>query len=113
MSEGAGHYVPPGGQGRPDVDAPVRARLLISGLVQGVCYRADTVYEARDLGLNGWVRNLRDGRVEALVEGRRDRVEALITWCRRGPPAARVREVEVEWQDFRGDLRGFSMDYSY
>ncbi len=74
-----------------------RARIRVRGLVQGVAFRQSTVDEARRLGLEGWVRNLADGSVEAEAQGARDRVEVLVRWCRRGPPAARVDGVEVEW----------------
>jgi acylphosphatase len=74
-----------------------RARILVSGEVQGVFFRQSTVDEARRLGLAGFVRNLSDGRVEAEAEGERAAVEALVRWCRRGPPAARVADVQVDW----------------
>ncbi len=77
--------------------AEARARIRVRGLVQGVAFRQSTVDEARRLGLEGWVRNLADGSVEAEAQGARDRVEALVRWCRRGPPAARVEGVDVEW----------------
>jgi acylphosphatase len=87
-----------------------RARLLVSGMVQGVAYRQSAVEEARRIGgLHGWIRNLPDGRVEAEVEGERSRVEALVAWCRRGPPAAEVDEVAVEWAAHRGDLGPFAV----
>jgi acylphosphatase len=84
-----------------------RLHLVVSGRVQGVAFRAYTVDEARRLGLAGWVRNLPDGRVEAEAEGERPALEALLAFCRRGPPAARVEGVEVEWKAFRGDLGPF------
>ncbi len=74
-----------------------RARIRVRGLVQGVWFRQSTADEGRRLGLEGWVRNLADGSVEAEAQGERERVEALVRWCRRGPPAARVEGVEVEW----------------
>ena len=75
---------------------PTKAvRLLISGRVQGVWYRGWTVDTARALGLRGWVRNCRDGRVEALVAGPAGPVDQFIAACRDGPPAARVTGVEV------------------
>jgi acylphosphatase len=85
-----------------------RVHLVISGRVQGVAFRAYTEDEARRLGVKGWVRNLPDGRVEAEAEGERAAVEALVAWCQRGPPAARVDEVEVSWKTWRGDLREFA-----
>ncbi len=70
-------------------------RLLISGRVQGVWYRESMRQEAQRLGITGWVRNLADGRVEALVQGETDAVEALIRWAWQGPPAARVDDIQV------------------
>ncbi len=87
----------------------VRVHLLVSGIVQGVSFRYYTVEEARRLGVAGWVRNLPDGRVEAEAEGERARVEALVAWCGRGPPAARVDGVAVTWGPHRGDLGPFSI----
>ena len=86
-----------------------RANIIVAGLVQGVAFRAATVDAARRLGVKGWVRNLPDGRVEAEAEGERARVEALVAWCRRGPPAARVEDVQVAWSDSRGDLGPFGI----
>ncbi len=85
----------------------VRAHLLVRGLVQGVSFRAYTVDEARSLRVAGLVRNLPDGRVEVEAEGDRAAVEALVAWCRRGPPSARVEGVEVRWLAFGGDLPRF------
>ncbi len=84
----------------------VRARILVSGIVQGVFYRQSAVFEAGRLGLAGWVRNLPDGRVEAVAEGRREDVESFVAWCRRGPPAAEVSAVEVSWGGAEG-IEGF------
>jgi len=88
--------------------ARARLHLVVSGRVQGVAFRAYTVDEASRLGLAGWVRNLPDGRVEAEAEGERSAVEALVAWCRRGPPAAMVEAVEVAWRAYRGDLGAFT-----
>lgn len=74
----------------------ITRHLAITGLVQGVGYRWSMVQEARRLGLSGWVRNRRAGSVEALARGRREAVEALVTWARRGPAGAVVSEVRVE-----------------
>ena len=74
-------------------------RLRVTGRVQGVGYRAHAQAEARRLGLRGWVRNLPDGRVEALADGDADAVEAFVAWCRHGPSHARVDGVEVSEED--------------
>jgi acylphosphatase len=71
-------------------------RLIVSGRVQGVFYRQWTVNEARALGLAGWVRNLRSGKVELLASGPEEAVRELIRKCREGPPAAAVDAVRVE-----------------
>ena len=71
-------------------------RLLITGRVQGVGFRFAFADEARELRLRGWVRNRRDGSVEAIVAGADEDVEAMVVWARRGPPAARVGAVSVE-----------------
>ena len=85
----------------------IRSHLIVSGIVQGVCFRACTREEASALGLAGWVRNLPDGRVEISAEGPMDRVQALIAWCRRGPPSASVEDVDVSFGDPRGEAGGF------
>jgi acylphosphatase len=77
---------------------PARARVVVSGRVQGVFFRAETRNRARSLGLAGWVRNNADGNVEAVFEGDRDRVESMVEWCRRGPRHAAVEDVEVSWE---------------
>jgi len=88
-------------------DAPaVRARLVVSGRVQGVFYRASCRDEGAVRGLSGWVRNTPDGKVEAAFEGPETEVQALIAWCRRGPPSAWVENVEVAWESPTGE-RGF------
>ena len=84
-----------------------RAELVISGLVQGVCYRASAQAEAERLGLVGEVRNLPGGAVTATVEGPEAQVKEFIAWCRRGPEGARVDEVEVRWTQARGEFRSF------
>ncbi|MDY6784886.1 MAG: acylphosphatase [Cyanobacteriota bacterium] len=89
---------------------PIRARVFISGKVQGVGYRYSTVTQARHLGINGWVRNLPDGRVEAVFEGDRARVEQMINWCDPGPLSARVRDVETTYEQATG-LQGFETRY--
>ena len=75
--------------------------LVMRGRVQGVGYRAFVEHEALRLGLDGWVRNRRDGTVEAVFSGVDDVVAAMIDACRRGPPAARVEAVDAEEGDMK------------
>jgi len=85
----------------------VRAHVLIDGRVQGVNFRAATREQARIGGVGGWVRNLDDGRVEAIFEGPRPAVQRIVSWCYGGPSHARVERVEVEWQKPTGQEQGF------
>ena len=89
-----------------------RIRLLISGRVQGVCFRAYARDEARRLGLTGWVRNLPDGRVEALAQGAPAELRTFQAWCQHGPSHARVREVEVVEEE-RGGVELLSFEITY
>jgi len=84
----------------------IRAHVFITGRVQGVGYRFSTRDEANRLGINGWVRNLSDGRVEALFEGSKAAIEEMIKWCHKGPRAAVVKDVAVEYEEPEG-LLGF------
>jgi acylphosphatase len=74
----------------------IRAHVWISGKVQGVGYRLSAQSEAVRLGVKGWVKNLPDGRVEAVLEGEKAAVEQMIQWCHSGPTAAVVKDVNVE-----------------
>lgn len=86
----------------------IRAHVFISGIVQGVGYRYSTFNQAKSIGLDGWVRNLNDGRVEAVFEGNKADVEAMIRWCEKGSPAAVVKDVAVEYESLEG-IEGFSI----
>jgi acylphosphatase len=82
---------------------PLRAHVRVAGRVQGVFFRGDTYERARSRRLAGWVRNLPDGSVEAVFEGPREAVESLVRWCERGPSGARVDDVQVRWENPRGE----------
>lgn len=74
---------------------PIRKNILVKGFVQGVSYRKQTQRVARHLGVNGWVRNLSNGTVEACLEGEERAVDAVIAWCAFGPRRGRVEEVQI------------------
>jgi len=86
----------------------IRAHVFVSGKVQEVWFRATTQSTAQALGVAGWVRNLRDGRVEAAFEGEEAHVEQMVAWCRHGPDAARVDHLEVVREPVEG-LVGFQL----
>ena len=87
------------------------AHLFIDGRVQGVFYRAFTRELAHDLGLTGWVRNLGDGRVEAVFQGENTAIEQAIRECYIGPPGARVSNIDVKWETGKDVEREFSVRY--
>lgn len=87
----------------------VRRHVFISGKVQGVYFRVYTRDEATRLGLTGWVRNRRDGRVEAVFEGEESAVEEMLSRCRKGPPASRVDKVEVIEEPYAGEFKDFTI----
>lgn len=88
-----------------------RKRALISGTVQGVAFRAYTRETARRTGVSGWVRNLPDGRVEAVFEGEANKVEEVILWCHKGSPGSRVEAVSVIEEPPKGESGEFSITY--
>jgi acylphosphatase len=88
-----------------------RVQLVVTGRVQGVWYRASTKQEGSRLGLTGQVRNLPDGRVEVVAEGERATLEQLVAWCRRGPPLARVTDLQASWWPATGAMTGFEVRY--
>jgi acylphosphatase len=88
-----------------------RAHLFIDGRVQGVFYRAFTREIAHRLGLSGWARNLRDGKVEAVFEGEKKAVQEAIRQCYTGPPGAQVTAIDTQWEPSAGDETGFRVRY--
>ena len=89
----------------------VSAHVVISGKVQGVFYRAETQKAARQRGVTGWVRNRADGTVEAVFEGGENDVASMIEWCKSGSPAAKVDNVDVDWETYTGDFSAFEVTY--
>jgi acylphosphatase len=88
-----------------------RIHIIISGRVQGVAFRAATREAAIGLNLTGWVKNLRDGRVDAVFEGEDGQVEVMHRWCEHGPPLARVTGVDSSYEDYTGEFRDFTILY--
>ncbi|MBU0496329.1 MAG: acylphosphatase [Candidatus Thermoplasmatota archaeon] len=86
-----------------------QAHVVISGRVQGVWYRASTKNQAQMLGLKGWVRNLKNGNVEAVFEGDEEIIDKMISWCHQGPPHASVKKVLVAFSAFTGEFCEFSI----
>ncbi|UCE28668.1 MAG: acylphosphatase [Candidatus Bathyarchaeota archaeon] len=84
-----------------------RAHVFVIGRVQGVFFRYETRRLAAQFAVCGWVRNLQDGRVEAVFEGDKKSVEQLVEFCRSGPSGARVACLEVEWEDYKGEYEEF------
>ncbi|MBN2282616.1 MAG: acylphosphatase [Deltaproteobacteria bacterium] len=88
-----------------------RVHVYISGRVQGVFFRSETNDAAQRLGVTGWVRNLRDGRVEALFEGDDGAVEQMVAWCSQGPALSLVDHVETIEEEYRGEFSDFNIRY--
>jgi acylphosphatase len=86
-----------------------RAHVFVSGKVQGVYFRQNTLQAANTYGVFGWVRNLPDGRVEAVFEGDEAAVNRVVEWCRTGPPAARVDSLDVEKEKYAGEFSSFAI----
>lgn len=88
-----------------------RAHVFVSGRVQGVFFRDHTRRWAASLGLAGWVKNLRDGRVEVVAEGEREKLDDLIARLRQGPPTAEVTDVKTAWEEFQGEFGDFRITW--
>ena len=84
-----------------------RVHVFVSGKVQGVFFRSSTEDMAQKLSISGWVRNLADGRVEAVFEGETGAVEKMLEWCRKGPEYAKVADLEVVSEGYKGEFKGF------
>lgn len=91
----------------------IQAHVYVSGRVQGVFFRSNTQDRARELGLTGWVKNLSDGRVEAVFEGEEKRVKEMIEWCHKGPSYASVSDVQVKFNKPTEEFDKFEIRYSW
>jgi len=88
-----------------------RVHVWIEGRVQGVFFRDSTAHMARNVGVTGWVRNLPDGRVEAVFQGEREPCEKALEWVRIGPPSARVSNVEARWEEEQEGVNDFRVRF--
>lgn len=86
-----------------------RAHIFVSGRVQGVFFRSETLEKACEMGINGWVKNLADGRVEAVFEGEIEQVEKIIEWAKKGPFFAKVNDLKVKWENYKGEFDNFEI----
>ena len=88
-----------------------RAHIFVTGKVQGVFFRLETKRNANRHNVKGWVRNLPDGRVEAVFEGEDEAVKVLIEFCKRGPSGATITNVDLTWENFTGEFDAFKVRY--
>ncbi len=88
-----------------------QVHLIISGMVQGVLFRASAQNTARKLNVSGFVKNLSDGSVELIAQGEEAMLNRLIEWSRKGPLGARVENVEITWQTAEPQFKGFNIRY--
>jgi acylphosphatase len=86
-----------------------RVHMIIVGRVQGVWFRETTRREAVSLGVSGWVRNLSDGTVEVLAEGREDRMRDFVSWCNKGPSSANVKQIIKEEEGWQNEFSSFEI----
>ena len=89
----------------------IRMHLIITGRVQGVCFRIATKKEAEKQKILGWVKNKKNGSVEAVFEGEKQRVDSMINWCRQGPSGADVLKLDVEMESFTAEFDRFKIIY--
>jgi acylphosphatase len=89
----------------------IRAHILVSGRVQGVFYREGAKEKAKELGIFGWIKNLRGGMVEAVFEGEKENVEKILQWARKGTFAADVQDMKINIENYTGEFSGFEIRY--
>ena len=86
-----------------------RAHIIVHGIVQGVFFRYNTLKEAQELGVTGWVRNLPDGSVEIVCEGEKNSVEMMVMWSQKGPGGALVKRTDLSWEEYAGEFTTFEI----
>ncbi|MBI2624838.1 MAG: acylphosphatase [Candidatus Nealsonbacteria bacterium] len=87
-----------------------RVHIFVSGRVQGVLFRYTANIRANKLLIKGWIRNLKDGRVEAVFEGEKENIEKMLEWARIGPFFAKVEKIDIEWQEHKGEFNNFKTE---
>ncbi len=88
-----------------------RVHIFVSGKVQGAWYREGTKKEANKLKVFGWIKNLEDGRVEALLEGEKESLEKMLVWAKRGSFWSKVENIEISWEEHKKDFQDFKIVY--
>jgi len=89
----------------------MRVHIFVSGRVQGIFFRENTKKKAEKLAISGWVKNLRDGRLEAVFEGDRENIEKMVNWAKKGPIWAKIDDFSLVWEDYQGEFKEFSIEY--
>ncbi len=93
------------------MDQKARAHIFVSGRVQGVFFRESARKKAKDLGVSGWVRNLADGRVEAVFEGEKEKIERMTKWAKKGPLISIVDNIDIVWEEYQAEFNDFEIKY--
>lgn len=88
-----------------------RAHIFVSGRVQGVFFRQNALKKAKSLGISGWIKNTKDGRVEAIIEGEEEKINTMIEWLKVGPALARVKNIEIIWEKAKEEFQDFEIQY--
>ncbi|MCF6157759.1 MAG: acylphosphatase [wastewater metagenome] len=88
-----------------------RVHVSVRGVVQGVFFRSSARERALTLGIKGWIKNRGDGSVEAVFEGKKDAVEKILDWCKKGPSGAIVEDMDIHWEEHTGEFDDFSIIY--
>jgi len=88
-----------------------RSHIFVSGKVQGVFLRQNNRKKAAEFRLSGFVRNLQNGKVEAVFEGKKEKIEKIIQWIKKGPETAQIENIEIDWKNYQGEFKNFEIRY--